>query len=738
MVAQIRFDVGASVGTPGEARNDATPNTLITINSVGAGTTHTLELLDTTQDPAPSLANPTSTTWTFTTPAGEYHAYRFKLDVDGDVEIRTLRTPLPDGSLVLAYGEKADPDATILSNDADLSEDNAGGNYRGWVPAINAAIRKVDQLAVNGGGAARNSTFGQLRVPDARFGPTVRYLLQNGSLADSGPSGITTLTPTGTTLRTHKRGLDLQWADGTSSSRYTGGADAEVQLTGEMSVEFLFSLDYDSSPGSDPLYLISCGNAGETEPTNVVWAIWLDTATKELQLFHETGAGSNQQFDTGFVLQEGDVYYICMTRTDVGSGNCVYRMFVDKKLVATSGNLTLPSGGTTSTLQLLGTNAVASGAVRGAIAGIQIYDGIVLTEAQVAEMYEYITSAELDLRVSQPLQTYKKLGVEYSPDALYLFNGDLLDASGNGYHLSDLLGDGAGAHTTEYLEALPGLTGVLFDTDDQHRLSVTDAALAYTGDVTIQVLLMSAVAADDNVTQSVLSIGTTGTNFYADLEYSSGTSGMAATNQGNTGASVARMGYRHVVNLAQWVRESNVWKFRLNGRDIGSGGSGALTATGTPTLRIGAIDGNPGSNPFSGAVFCVKINGSALTDAQLLAEAQRSGTAYDGSGTQLSVLDPPYQELSASDILDAAAREVGVDTSGGAVTVTLSDLASMTRGAVVRVHDISGDAGVNTLTISTTGGDTFEDATTSKTITTNYQQRQFRATSLGWVEIFTP
>lgn len=61
---------------------------------------------------------------------------------------------------------------------------------------------------------------------------------------------------------------------------------------------------------------------------------------------------------------------------------------------------------------------------------------------------------------------------------------------------------------------------------------------------------------------------------------------------------------------------------------------------------------------------------------------------------------------------------VGVDTSGGAVTITLGS-ATVTEGRFVIIKDEKGNAGTNNITVATEGSETI-DGSASITISSNY------------------
>jgi hypothetical protein len=157
VVASLRIDVGASVGTPGESRNDGEPGVLVTVTALSVGaTTRTLRFanIEPHSDSSPALAHPTSTTWTFTPPADAYgRAYLLELVEDEGRETastvrRTLRIPTENlGLLMPAPMETANPLASRQNNGPTVvaaSNDNAGGNYLGWSDHLSTWLRTID------------------------------------------------------------------------------------------------------------------------------------------------------------------------------------------------------------------------------------------------------------------------------------------------------------------------------------------------------------------------------------------------------------------------------------------------------------------------------------------------------------------------------------------------------------------------------------------------------------------
>lgn len=168
MPAQMRIDQATlGAGTPGVSRTDGLDDgSLVTLTSLGGGTTHRFELLDfpdgdTTAEA--SLAPTGPTVWTFTPTALVWGTYRIRLITDEGLptesrQTRILGVRLPNsGLLIPAWNEIADPNGSRINETATVvaaSENNepsaefAGGEPRGWYPALRALF-----LAVDGGGS---------------------------------------------------------------------------------------------------------------------------------------------------------------------------------------------------------------------------------------------------------------------------------------------------------------------------------------------------------------------------------------------------------------------------------------------------------------------------------------------------------------------------------------------------------------------------------------------------------
>lgn len=164
MTAILLLDqAGLPAGNPGFARTDGlATGALVTVSSVGGGTTHALRLLwvpptDTTA--VASLTQTTPTTWTFSPTPGAVGTYRIELTVDAgtsleDRQIRAFAMRTPNlGLLIPAANEGADPGATLANVGAaqiGRSEQNepfgpfVAGSAWGWFRALEEMALALD------------------------------------------------------------------------------------------------------------------------------------------------------------------------------------------------------------------------------------------------------------------------------------------------------------------------------------------------------------------------------------------------------------------------------------------------------------------------------------------------------------------------------------------------------------------------------------------------------------------
>ena len=176
MSAVLQIDRPGSAGTPGKSREDLSYGELITLRSVGTGTTHdvfvrwTPSASITTLVAVPTLTQTSPTTWTFTTPvAGSggfpFGSYMFELVVNAGTSSesrQTLVATIPTqthGILLPALNEKALATTNVTNlgsagaiaganrNNiaADGNDGVGGGAGWGWWHAQVALVSQADQ-----------------------------------------------------------------------------------------------------------------------------------------------------------------------------------------------------------------------------------------------------------------------------------------------------------------------------------------------------------------------------------------------------------------------------------------------------------------------------------------------------------------------------------------------------------------------------------------------------------------
>ena len=133
MAAIIRItQVGLGAGTNDKARTDGLlTGGKVTVDSVGAGAVHDVQLLwipDGDAGFAASFTQTLPTQWTWDPTPGAPGTYIILLDVDGETSIRLLRMRTANlGLMVLGLNELGDPTGSLLNNGAAViaaSQDN--------------------------------------------------------------------------------------------------------------------------------------------------------------------------------------------------------------------------------------------------------------------------------------------------------------------------------------------------------------------------------------------------------------------------------------------------------------------------------------------------------------------------------------------------------------------------------------------------------------------------------------
>lgn len=190
---------GLSAGVAGVSRTDGLlTGALVTITSVGGGSTHLVELLDVPLEDINAVASLVQnggdpTIWTFTPTANQPGTFRIKLTEDlglpsESVQIRVLRMRTPRNGIILpAMNERADDEASLVNSGApfiDASEDNAtdytsssfynGRRYSGWWRFLHEFVVRFDDIVKYD--ASANACFGQ-QAGDAISAGTANTLI---------------------------------------------------------------------------------------------------------------------------------------------------------------------------------------------------------------------------------------------------------------------------------------------------------------------------------------------------------------------------------------------------------------------------------------------------------------------------------------------------------------------------------------------------------------------------------
>lgn len=157
-MGQIRIQVAtlADVGDD-ESRTDGVSGQQVTLTSIDTAATHLMQLVSSTEDPAPVLTQLTPTVWTFTPNNGaQTYVIQCTTVTSGGVtditrRIYAIRTTAT-GLAFPGYNEKANPAASLFNNDADIiaaSENNEDGNYFGWGPTLHGWLEAIEELRVD-------------------------------------------------------------------------------------------------------------------------------------------------------------------------------------------------------------------------------------------------------------------------------------------------------------------------------------------------------------------------------------------------------------------------------------------------------------------------------------------------------------------------------------------------------------------------------------------------------------
>lgn len=143
-----------------------------------------------------------------------------------------------------------------------------------------------------------------------------------------------------------------------------------------------------------------------------------------------------------------------------------------------------------------------------------------------------------------------------------------------------------------------------------------------------------------------------------------------------------------------------------HGLPIGAGSSSALSWTASPTdgqLLIGSTGLTPALGTLTAGAGISIANGAGS-----ITISNTGGSAF----TYTNVNTTPYVVLAADQFL-------GVDCSGGVITVQLPNAPS--TGRIFVIKDRTGSAGTNTITVTTVGGAVNIDGATSRLMILNFE-----------------
>ena len=224
----------------------------------------------------------------------------------------------------------------------------------------------------------------------------------------------------------------------------------------------------------------------------------------------------------------------------------------------------------------------------------------------------------------------------HSPVALYQFEGDLTDSSGNGYDLTLESG-------SELYGSVAGLPCFYFDNASSVFRTAYDAALAITGAITVEMIVSLTPGTAGVLIDFSASGETEATNILYNLSVdTSNTLSTLWESGGGTNRQGSNVYVPSGVFHLAWTRDSagTLSKIYINGAKVLEETLAGAASGGTSAqLRIG--DSATG-NPLGGYLASLKIVGSELSASEVLAEYERtlapmfSGGAGGGGGVEES------------------------------------------------------------------------------------------------------
>jgi hypothetical protein len=139
-----------------------------------------------------------------------------------------------------------------------------------------------------------------------------------------------------------------------------------------------------------------------------------------------------------------------------------------------------------------------------------------------------------------------------------------------------------------------------------------------------------------------------------------------------------------------------------------------VSSTTDPDDLVASVTASEAAAVASAAAAAVSETNAGTSETNAAASAAAASTAAASIGYKdvvfLTSADSPYTVAQAT-----SGKLLSIDTSGGAVTVSLPAISGLTLPFVVGVKKSTNDA--NAITVNRAGSDTFDDGATAKTIT---------------------
>jgi len=211
-----------------------------------------------------------------------------------------------------------------------------------------------------------------------------------------------------------------------------------------------------------------------------------------------------------------------------------------------------------------------------------------------------------------------------------------------------------------------------------------------------------------NTTMGITTIGNAGTNTINILGIQSTTSQIGVVELASSAQAIAGTDTNNAVTSSALAAKLGTQT--LHGLPIGAGSSAAISWTAAPTdgqVLIGSTGLTPVLNTITAGAGISVTNGPGT-----ITIANTGGTGF----TYTLVNSTPYIVLPAD-------QYMGVDTSGGAITIQLPN--APTTGRVFVVKDRAGTSLANPITVTTIGGVVTIDGATTFVMSSAFQAAEF-------------